>query len=102
MDLLNAKLPNGQFLFPSPNVPAIESLSTTAAQITEAQTLGYDAIVQGPNSQSSVDQGIAGIDYQVKPWDRLSAKYYIQNDPTTNPFGAVGSLLGFSQALSGG
>ena len=32
----------------------------------------------------------------------LSAKYYIQDNPTTNPFGAVGSLLGFAQQLSAG
>src|SRR5580658_8244445 len=47
--LLQQKLPNGQYLFPS-------------AQITNSTTaidLGYDAVVQGPNAQSSVDQGIA-------------------------------------------
>jgi hypothetical protein len=32
----------------------------------------------------------------------LSAKYYFQRDPTTNAFGAVGSLLGFPQQLSAG
>ncbi len=30
------------------------------------------------------------------------AKYYFQNNPTTNPFGAVGILLGFPQQLSAG
>jgi Carboxypeptidase regulatory-like domain len=91
MNLLNAKLPNGQFLIPS-------------AQFGEAaaKTLGYDAVVQGPNSESTVDQAIAGIDYAISSRDRLSAKYYYQNDPTSNPFGAVGSLLGFAQQLSAG
>jgi hypothetical protein len=30
----------------------------------------------------------------------LSAKYYFQTDPTTDHFGAMGSLLGFAQQLS--
>ncbi len=89
--LLNAKLPNGQYLIPS-------------AQYASAQAveLGYDAIVEGPNTQASVNQGIVGIDYVVSPKDRLSGKYYIQSNPTNNPFGAVGSLLGFAQQLSAG
>ncbi len=90
-DLLNAKLPNGQYLIPS-------------AEYTPAQavTLGYDAIVQGPNTQASVNQAIGAIDYEISSKDRLSGKYYFQTDPTTNPFGAVGALLGFSQQLSAG
>ena len=93
MNLLNAKLPNGQFLVPSPN------LGFSSAQ---AKALGFDALVQGQNSISSVNQAIGGVDYAVNPKDRVSAKYYFQNNPTTNPFGAVGSLLGFSQQLAAG
>jgi len=92
MNLLNAKLPNGQFLIPS-------------AQITDPTTatnLGFDAVVRGPNSHSSVDQAIVGVDYVLSAKDRLSTKYYFQRDPTTNAFGAVGSLLGFPQQLSAG
>lgn len=91
MNLLNAKLPNGQYLIPS-------------AQFSQAQAqqLGYDAVVQGPNSKAQVDQGIASIDYSFNDKDRLSARYYIQNNPTTNPFGSVGSLLGFAQQLQAG
>ena len=89
--ILNAKLPNGQFLVPN-------------AQYTKTQavTLGYDAVVQGPNTQATVNQGIAGIDYVISSKDRLSGKYYLQSNPTNNPFGAVGSLLGFQQQLSAG
>jgi hypothetical protein len=89
--LLNAKS-NGQFIIPS-------------AQITNPATataLGYDAVVQGPNAQSRVDQGIANLDYVVSEKDRLTGKYYVQTNPTTNPFGAVGSLIGFPQQLSAG
>jgi hypothetical protein len=91
-NLLNAKLPNGQFLIPSAEI----------TNATTATNLGYDAIVRGPNSHSSVNQAIGGIDYAFSPKDRISTKYYYQNDPTTNPFGAVGSLLGFSQQLLAG
>jgi hypothetical protein len=92
LSMLQAKLPNGQYLIPS-------------AQITDpttATTLGYDAVVRGANSIAPVNQGIANLDYQVSDRDRLSGKFYIQDNPTTNPFGAVGSLLGFSQQLSAG
>jgi Carboxypeptidase regulatory-like domain/TonB dependent receptor-like, beta-barrel len=92
MNLLNAKLPNHQYLIPSAQI----------TDPTKAATLGYDAVVQGPSSKANVDQGIAGVDYVVNTKDRLSGKYYIQNNPTTNPFGAVGSLLGFAQQLSAG
>ncbi len=89
-NLLQAKLPNGQFLIPTPN----PSISYT--------TLGYDAIVQGPNTNASVDQGTAGLDIALTEKDRLSGKYYIQNDPSTSPIGAAGVLLGFPQTLEAG
>jgi Carboxypeptidase regulatory-like domain/TonB dependent receptor-like, beta-barrel len=92
MKMLNAKLPNGQYLIPS-------------AQITDATTasqLGYDVVERGTNSTANVDQGIISLDYQASDRDRLSGKYYIQNNPTTNPFGAVGDLPGFFQQLSAG
>ena len=89
--ILNAKLPNGQYLVPSAQYGA-----------TEGTLLGYDAVVQGPNTQATVNQGIAGIDYVLSSKDRLAARYYVQSNPTNNPFGAVGSLLGFAQQLSAG
>jgi len=89
--LLSAKLKNGQFLIPSAQLNQSSALS-----------LGYDAVVQGPNATSNVDQGIAAVDYVLSDKDRLSAKYYVQNDPTTNPFGSVGTLSGFPQQLAAG
>ena len=89
LNLLQAKLPNGQYFIPSAN-PSINPI------------LGYDAYVQGPNTISPIDQGIADVDYVVNEKDRLSAKYYVQNDPTEDPFGAVASLIGFPQTLSAG
>jgi hypothetical protein len=92
LSMLQATLPNGQYLIPSAQI-------TNKAQ---AKALGYDAIEQGPNSSANVDQGIASIDYAISDRDRLSGKYYVQNDPTDSPFGAVGSLLGFAQTLEAG
>ncbi len=92
LSMLQAKLPNGQYLIPTPQI----------TNGNTAYTLGYDAVVQGPNSLAPVNQGIANIDYQLSDKDRLSGKYYVQDNPTTNPFGAVGSLLGFAQQLSAG
>src|SRR6185312_4338823 len=82
--ILSAKLPNGQYVIPS-------------AQITDpvqATNLGYDAVVQGPKARSNVDQGIANVDFLASEKDRITGKYFVQNNPTTNPFGAVGSSLG--------
>ncbi len=91
--LLQAMNPNGSgYLIPS-------------AQLTSpalAKSVGYDAIVQGANTLASVDQGIANIDYAISDKDRLTGKYYVQTNPTNNPFGAVGSLLGFPQQLASG
>jgi hypothetical protein len=92
LNILQAKLPNGQFLIPTPQI----------TNPTTATTLGYDAVVQGANATAPVDQGIADLDYQVSDRDRLSGRYYIQRNPTTSPFGAVGSLLGFAQQLQAG
>ncbi len=54
LNILQAKLPNGQYLIPSAQI----------TNPTTAYTLGYDAVVQGPNSKATVDQGIADVDYR--------------------------------------
>jgi hypothetical protein len=90
--LMSATLPNGQYMIPTPTL-------TNAAQAT---ALGYDAVAQGPNAQSSVNQGIANVDYALSDNDRMTGKYFVQNDPTSTPFGAVGGTLGFPQTLSAG
>ena len=92
MAMLGAKLPNGSYLIPTPNV-------TNAAT---AKQLGYDALQTGPHTQAQVNQGSANIDYVISDKDRLAAKYYIQNDPTTTPFAAVTQALGFPQTLQAG
>ncbi len=92
LSLFGATLPGGQYLIPSPTI-------TSAAQ---AKALGYNALVQGPNSYSSANQGIANIDYAVSNNDRVTGRYFIQNDPTSTPFGPVGYTLGFPQTLDAG
>jgi hypothetical protein len=92
MAMLSAKLPNGSYLIPTPNI-------TNPAT---AKQLGYDALQIGPNTQARVNQGSANIDYMISDRDRLAAKYYIQNDPTTTPFAAVTQALGFPQTLTAG
>ncbi len=90
--ILQAKLPNGQYLIPSAQI----------LNPSQAVGLGYDTVTQGPNAQANVDQGIANVDYHASDRDRLAVKYYVQSDPTTNPFGAVGGSLGFPQQLNAG
>ena len=68
--LLQAKLPNGQYLIPS-------------AQITNPR-YGHSSSVTTPCCKArmlsrSVDQGIANVDYVVSDKDRLGVKYYVQD-----------------------
>ena len=91
LKVLNAKLPNGQFVIPTPTI--------TDPNLANAQ--GYDALVQGPTTRFSADQLNANLDYNFSPKDRLVGKYYFQNDPTVSPFG-VSNTLGFPQTLNAG
>jgi len=90
--ILNAKGPNGKFMVPSAD-PTL-----TSAQIN---SLGGNAPDIGPPSTFSADQVNGNIDYLFSTKDRLAAKYYFQNDPSTSPF-AVSQVLGFPQTLHAG
>jgi len=90
--LLQAQEPNGSYLIPTPNI----------ATIAQAKQLGYDALQIGPNTEASVNQGSGNIDYLISDKDRLTGKYYYQNDPTTTPFGYGTKALGFPQTLQAG
>lgn len=82
--LLNAKLSDGSFLIPS----------------ATAVAAGHDAVING-TSTFNADQAIANVDYNFSTKDRVAAKYYFQNDPSTNPF-SQSNLSGFSQQLKAG
>ena len=91
LKILQTKAPGGNYLIPSATIGA-----------DQASSLGYNAVVQGPSTTSDVDQGNADIDFVVSNADRLAVKYYIQNNPTTNPFSAQSNGLGFPQVLQSG
>jgi hypothetical protein len=87
LKIVNLKLPNGGFLIPSEN-----NLNSD---------LGYNALVFGPKTTFKADQVNANIDYNISGRDRLSGKYYFQNDPTFAPF-AISQVGNFPQELSAG
>lgn len=92
--IMNAKLPNGQFLVPTPQI-------TNAAQ--EA-SLGFATVLQG-TSRFTADQINGNIDYNFGSKDRLAEKYYYQRNPSSNPFTASpdnASLFGFPMTLNAG
>jgi hypothetical protein len=72
--LLNATLPNGQFLIPTP-----ASNAPYAYGVPNVTLFGTSTLV--------ADQATASIDYDVNSKDRLSFKYFYQNDPVNKPYG---------------
>ena len=84
---MNLKLPNGQFFIPSEN-----NLNSD---------LGYNSLTFGPKTTFKADQVSGNIDYNVNGRDRLTGKYYFQNDPTFAPF-AISQVGNFPQQLSAG
>ncbi len=91
LKIMNLKLPNGQYFIPS------ETITDAATQTR----LGYNAFVVGPKTTFNADQVNANIDYNFNARDRISAKYYFQNDPTFAPF-AISQVGNFPQQLSAG
>ena len=90
LNLLQAKTSSGQFIVPTPN-----------AINPESGDQAFNAFVKGPPSTFNADQANANIDYNFSEKDRLAAKYYFQNDPTSIPFG-VSAVLGFPQTMHAG
>src|SRR6202166_32162 len=89
--ILNAKGTNGKIIVPSATVTDPNLISS----------LGGNAQDSGPPSTFSADQVNGNVDYLFSTKDRLAAKYYFQNDPSTSPF-AVSQVLGFPQSLRAG
>lgn len=92
LQIMNTKLSNGSYLIPNPTI-------TDPGLATQ---LGYDATTRGPNAESTVNQGNANVDYIFSDKDRVAVKYYIQDDPTINPFGYGNNALGFPTQLAAG
>jgi hypothetical protein len=72
--LMNAKLPNGQYLIPS-------------AQTSAAYQYGVPNVTLIGTSEMTSDQATAAVDYDLSKADRFEVKYYYQNDPVTKPYG---------------
>jgi hypothetical protein len=83
--LLNAKLPDGSFLFPSAGPNAQSQLAADNPDVTLSSTSRFKA-----------DQASATLDYNLTSNDHMSGKYYYQHDPAFAPFG-VSNLGGFPQ-----
>src|ERR1700683_4297536 len=87
--LLNYKLPNGQYLFPSANPNSLPTVN-----------FPENVFLTQPAYFIS-DQAVTDLDYLATPKDTLSLKYYYQHDPTAAPFG-FSSVQGFTQHLDAG
>jgi hypothetical protein len=87
--LLNYRLTNGQYMFPSANPTA-----TPTINFPENVFLAQPAYFIS-------DQAVTDLDYLATAKDTLALKYYYQHDPTTAPFG-FSSVQGFSQHLDAG
>jgi len=72
--IMNAKLPNGQYMIPS-------------AQTSAPYQYGVPNVTLIGTSVLATDQAAATLDYDVSKIDRLSFKYYYQNDPVNKPYG---------------
>jgi len=89
LTLLNYKLPNGQYLFPSAN-----------SGFTPTLNFPENVFITQPAYFIS-DHAVADLDYQPSSKDTLSLKYYYQHDPTAAPFG-YSAVEGFPQHLDAG
>ena len=87
--LLQARSPTGGYLIPSSQTPG-QQIQYGIPNVTLIGT-----------SQLTGDQGTGALDYQLSNLDRLSVKYYYQNDPTSRLYG-MSQTGGFPQSQSNG
>ena len=87
--LLQAKLPDGSYMIPSNQVPNY----TFQYGVPNVTLIG--------TSMLTGNQGTGALDYQLSNIDRVSAKYYYQDDPAYKPYG-MSAVGGFPQSQSNG
>ena len=87
-NLLNYKLPNGQYLIPS------------ADGQTATVNFPENAIIPG-TAVFKADQAVVDLDWNATAKDTVALKYYYQHDPTVAPY-AYSSVAGFAQHLDAG
>jgi hypothetical protein len=85
IDLLQATLPNGQFLIPSADSNAVSQLVNKQPDVTLIGT----SLFKG-------EQATTSLDYDVNAKDRLAAKYFYQHMPTVSPY-ATSNMDGFPE-----
>lgn len=90
LKLLNYKF-GGRYLIPSVSV----------TDPGAAARLNYNALVTGVPTVFTADQGNGDVDWNPGDKDRLAVKYFISDNPGTNPF-AQSSTIGFPQTLRAG
>ena len=83
--ILQAQLPDGQYLIPGADASAVSQL---ASGLPDASLIGT-SIFKG-------DQATAALDYNLSGADRLSAKYFYQHMPTISPY-ATSNYNGFPE-----
>jgi len=79
--LFQATVPGGGYLIPTPQVIVSGVSQPNVTLVGTSMLVG--------------DQAAASLDYDVSKRDRLSFKYYYQNDPVSRPFGVQSRTLGF-------
>ena len=72
--IMNAKLPDGSYMIPS-------------AQNSAPYSYGVANVTLIGKSDLATDQATASLEYDLSSKDRLSFKYYYQNDPVNKPYG---------------
>ncbi len=88
-EMLNYKLPNGQYMIPSAN-----------PNFTPTLNFPEDVFITQP-AYFIADQVVSNVDFLATSKDTLSLKYYYQHDPTRAPFG-YSAFKGFTQKLDAG
>jgi hypothetical protein len=91
--LFQAKTKSGLFLIPSDGAGVKSDV--------ESSVQHFNSAVTGPPSTFDANQYNGNVDYNFSSSDRLAAKYYFQDDPTSSPF-AVSFTQGFPQKLEAG
>lgn len=93
--ILQAKLPDGQYLIPS----AIGAGATAEANLANPAGIGDTSLVG--TSIFKGDQAVASLDYNATSNDHLTAKYYYQHTPAVSPF-AGSNTFGFPESEDSG
>jgi hypothetical protein len=92
--LLNFKLPNGNYLIPTPQT--INASRSLASQ-------GFSTFSEP--CHFSEDQGLVNVDYLISPKNKLSGRFFLANDNETvsfpgNGLNPSGNIAGFPSPLS--